>query len=241
MDKKKVKYYERNPMDSNCVFNKEKINKLVENESNLIMPSDSNTTSNKTLFEYEELNTQSYNTPLKISEINIKKQFGNYYGHHIGPGKGFGNLNVSNDIRQGSSTRLDNFENKINKEKEINSRYDYVDKNFQNPNNLILPFARGGEITRKSLKADKYEDPMIPDDNNMFTDEQYLGSTIQYGNNVKSNNSIEDKSILRNETNTMYYNKTKQYTDLIDDTERMSYSNSFNNTKDKKSKYKFNY
>ena len=42
--------------------------------------------------------------------------------------------------------------------KEINDRYDLIDRNFQNPHNLILPFTRGGEITRKSLKEDSVDD-----------------------------------------------------------------------------------
>lgn len=153
MNSKKVKYFERDLLESNKFIDKstDGKSKFIDNESNLIMPFNSDN-NNKNLFEYEDLDKESYNTPLKISEINIKKQFSNYYGHHIGPGKGFGNLSVSNDIRYGSSTRLDNFEQKINKEKEINNRYDLIDRNFQNPNNLILPFARGGELTRKSLK-----------------------------------------------------------------------------------------
>ena len=160
MSTKKVKYYERD-MFSDESNNRDSLlkrttngkNDFIENENELIMPSNSDENT-KNLFEYEELNQDSYNTPLKISQINIRKQFSNYHGHHIGPGKGFGNLGVSNDIRQGSSTRLDNTQNKINKEKEINSRYDLIDKNFQNPHNLIMPFARGGENTRKSLKED---------------------------------------------------------------------------------------
>ena len=164
MSTKKVKYYERD-MFSDESNNRDSLlkrttngkNDFIENENELIMPSNSDGNM-KNLFEYESLSQDSYNTPLKISEINIRKQFSNYHGHHIGPGKGFGNLSVSNDIRQGSSTRLDNTQIKINKEKEINDRYHLIDKNFQNPHNLILPFARGGEITRKSLKEKDNEE-----------------------------------------------------------------------------------
>ena len=181
MSTKKVKYYERD-MFSDESNNRDSLlkrttngkNDFIENENELIMPSNSDGNT-KNLFEYEELNQDSYNTPLKISQINIRKQFSNYHGHHIGPGKGFGNLGVSNDIRHGSSTRLDNTQIKINKEKEINSRYDLIDRDFQNPHNLILPFARGGEITRKSLKeesevhADDNEDPNSMDNNNQIS------------------------------------------------------------------------
>jgi hypothetical protein len=162
--KKKQKYYERDMFsinnESNLINKDRNTNgksNFIEHENNLIMPSDSSN-SCKNLFEYEDLNQQSYNTPLKISEINIRKQFTNYHGHHTGPGKGFGNLSISNNIRQGSSTRLDNTEIKIKKETQINERFDLIDKNFQNPHNLILPFARGGEITRKSLKEESQEE-----------------------------------------------------------------------------------
>ena len=218
-------------MDStNNIIDRKKIGNIIENESNLIMPLDSNPTSNKTFFEYQDLNTQSYNTPLKISEINIKKQFGNYYGHHIGPGKGFGNLNISNDIRHGSSTRLDNFENKINKEKVVNERFDYIDKDFQNPNNLILPFARGGEVTRKSLKADKFE---IDDDNSI----DKLNSFNMFGEEIPSSDSIENNKYQKQQ----FSKKVRQPTEIIDNSERMSFNNSIKNFDDKKSKFKFNY
>ena len=170
---KKAKYYERDMFSINNeskIINKSKSTNgksdFIEYENNLIMPSDSSS-SCKNLFEYEDLNQQSYNTPLKISEINIRKQFTNYHGHHTGPGKGFGNLSVSNNIRQGSSTRLDNTEIKIKKETQINERFDLIDKNFQNPHNLILPFARGGENTRKSLK----EDSSVEEDSNEMSNE----------------------------------------------------------------------
>lgn len=156
---KKQKFY--NPFelrDENGNFGpKEPSFNSTEVESNLIMPSNSDSCMKNT-YEYEELDQTNYNTPLKATKLNIREQFSNYHGHHIGPGKGFGNLNISNDIRQGSSTRLDNTQIKISKEKEINNRYDLIDKNFQNPHNLILPFARGGEITRKSLKEKDNEE-----------------------------------------------------------------------------------
>ena len=60
----------------------------------------------------------------------------------------FGNLDVSNDIRHGTNTRLDNNKFRRNKEKIVDNRFDFLDRNFQNPNNIVLPFARGGENTR---------------------------------------------------------------------------------------------
>ena len=35
-------------------------------------------------------------------------------------------------------------------ESSINNRIDLINKNYQDPKHIILPFPRGGEITRKS-------------------------------------------------------------------------------------------
>jgi hypothetical protein len=70
-------------------------------------------------------------------------------GVDVGAGRGFGNLNVSNDIRNGEDSRLQNHKFKKIKEAEVIDRFEFLDKDIQNPHNLILPFPRGGEITRK--------------------------------------------------------------------------------------------
>jgi len=160
----KIKYYDRDMF--NDKVNIKSINGRLDNiedESKLIMPSNSDKLygsletmsliNNSSLTNGSELEKDL--EKLNISKIDIRKQFTNYNsntGQDIGPGKGFGNLNISNDIRNGTCTRLDNSLKKINSEKEINDRYDLINKNFQNPDNLILPFARGGDITRSNKK-----------------------------------------------------------------------------------------
>lgn len=70
----------------------------------------------------------------------------------------FGNLDISNDIRHGTNTRLDNNQFRRNKEKNVDTRFDFLDRNFQNPNNIVLPFARGGENTRvKKTELDEFK------------------------------------------------------------------------------------
>ena len=61
---------------------------------------------------------------------------------HYGPGKGFGNSIVSNEIRTGLSSRddIEKFNQTI--ESKIDGPRDILFKNYQNPNNLILPFPR---------------------------------------------------------------------------------------------------
>ncbi len=63
-------------------------------------------------------------------------------------GRGFGNLNVSNDIRYGGASRLDNKDFRIKREAEqlFEYQFQYLDKN---PNNSYTAFTRGGDPTRK--------------------------------------------------------------------------------------------
>jgi len=46
-------------------------------------------------------------------------------------------------------TRLNNKGYKKEMESRDMMRMEFLDKNFQDPNKLILPFARGGEMTRE--------------------------------------------------------------------------------------------
>ena len=187
---KKPKFYDQFEIRGTD-SNKTSINMSVDVESDLIKPSNSDSCL-KNSYEYENLDQSNYNTLLKASNLNIRQQFSNYHGHHIGPGKGFGNLNISNDIRYGSSTRLENNEAKLKLEENINSRYDLIDKDFQNPNNLILPFSRGGENTRKSSKNNTInttQDSEIYNDINPINQNEDNFSNAQFessGSNKKS-------------------------------------------------------
>ena len=61
------------------------------------------------------------------------------------------NNNPNFDLtRSAVNTRLDNNNFRKNRETIIQNRFQFLTKNFQDPNHLILPFARGGEITRSN-------------------------------------------------------------------------------------------
>ena len=61
------------------------------------------------------------------------------------------NNNPNIDLTRSSvNTRLDNNNFRKNRETIIENRFQFLTKNFQDPNHLILPFARGGEITRSN-------------------------------------------------------------------------------------------
>ena len=69
----------------------------------------------------------------------------------IGAGRGFGNLSVSSDIRNGSYSRLETkfFREKKEEQQLFDYTFQYLDKDFQDPKNVVMPIPRGGESTRK--------------------------------------------------------------------------------------------
>ena len=103
--------------------------------------------------------------PKNISKKNMRKKISeeiedsyNQFNQVQGPigskfnaGRGFGNLDVSNDIRFGINSRSDFDKFKKKREELVQDRFEYLDRNFQNPKNIILPFPRGGEITRSKV------------------------------------------------------------------------------------------
>jgi len=130
MDEKSKKYYDSNERNIKSSY----FNPNVEDETFLLQPK---------LFSKKKSETDS-NPPKVVKKNNAM------YGNHYGPGKGFGNLDVNNLIRNGDSTRSSNDNFNKNIESSINNRVDLINKNYQDPNHIILPFPRGGEITRKS-------------------------------------------------------------------------------------------
>jgi hypothetical protein len=92
-----------------------------------------------------------YNTNLKLED---KTQF-YYTNQSVGAGRGFGNLEVSNEIHFSNSSRFDKQEWKQYKEGIIIDRFDFIDKNIQNPKHLVMDdIPRGGVSTRKQLNIE---------------------------------------------------------------------------------------
>lgn len=122
---------------------------LIDQENNLITH---NIKDNKSQIELNnEFDPFDYNLMIKKKkdrEENINFYFNVKDG---GAGRGFGNMNISNDIRFGNASRSENkeFKRNIEEKTSFDFQFNYLDKNFQNPNNLVLPFPRGGELTRK--------------------------------------------------------------------------------------------
>jgi len=77
-----------------------------------------------------------------------------YTNSAVGPGHGFGNLEISNDIRNSNSSRLDTKEFKEIRESSqlFDYQFQYLDRNFQDPNNIVMSIPRGGNSTREKTQ-----------------------------------------------------------------------------------------
>jgi hypothetical protein len=122
---------------------------VIDDESKLITPGVG--TRHKSQIQLNEtIHPNNYTIPI---QNNLQKESDEkvyFSGYDTGPGRGFGNLTISNDIRIGDFTRTETKNFKANKESEVIDRWQYIDNRFQNSNNLVLPIPRGGESTRKN-------------------------------------------------------------------------------------------
>ena len=89
----------------------------------------------------KDINTNNTNNTCSKKNLDYSKIKNQEFKYNM-------DMNVSCDLR-GNCTRLSN-EN-MNKEKETieNMRFDFLTKNFQDPDKIVLPFPRGGELTRE--------------------------------------------------------------------------------------------
>jgi hypothetical protein len=74
-----------------------------------------------------------------------------YTNKSTSAGKGFGNLDISNGIRVGGSSRVDSQQFKEDRERRVSfeHQFQYLTRDYQNPDNIVMEFPRGGETTRK--------------------------------------------------------------------------------------------
>lgn len=136
--------------------------KNIDNENKLLKSH--NVSKDKTnIILNSKFKPDDYNV-LYSNKIISNNSDNNYYSNiNNQPGRGFGNLNISNDIRNGNSSRNDfqNYKLNIEAQQFFDYQFDYLDKNFQNPNNIILPFPRGGDFTRKMINNNFIKDNNI--------------------------------------------------------------------------------
>jgi len=89
----------------------------------------------------------SYYDPLRKDTKG--QEFIYYAPFDQGPGRGFGDLNISNNIRNREASRSNTEIFKIIREGDLIDRFDYIDDRFQQVENLVFPYPRSGEMSRK--------------------------------------------------------------------------------------------
>lgn len=160
-------------------------------------------------------NFDPYNYDVNYSnKINTNNQQFTYYSpYNQGPGRGFGNLNVNNDIRFASQSRQHTDEFKVNRESETIDRFEYIDSRYSNPNNLVLPFSRGGETTRK-LTENLTSEKNILDYNfskpNQIKIANFDDSTVSNNFNYNSNDNNLQNQMSLEAPNQQIINQAKQ-------------------------------
>ena len=201
--KKKTKFIENSFFLDKCDNNIKQpfyVNDLIKNNYNV---------KNKTSLELKNtLDPYDYDLPY-CNKIKGEEEFVYYSPYDQGPGRGFGNLNVNNKIRKSESSRDSTVDFKLYRESEIIDRFEFIDDRYTNPNNLVLPFPRSGETTRKNEHDDqslfsnninKYNfNSNHPDDFQNITNHQ-----VDY--NIQNNESYQDYNIQNNESYQADYN-----------------------------------
>jgi len=190
MDLKKKKFYEKEtPYQYTPGYwqMKEKKKNLIDNETALLTPSINSRDKNNIELK-KNLKPDDFTLPYLNTNNNKNIDF--YYNNKdLGAGRGFGNLNISNEIRNSNSSRYDNpnFREYIENKQFFDYRFNYLDKNFQNPNNLILPFPRGGDTTRRlnqCVKPQNIRDIGL-NKKNVPSPIDFLDSSLEYINNIE--------------------------------------------------------
>jgi len=125
---------------------------VIDNETELLNPGVQ--TKDKTQLVLKKiLDPSNYNINYEDSLRKFQPQkTGFYYNNKdIGPGRGFGNLNISTEIRNGDASRNETKEHREKQEGQqmFDYQFQYLDKNFQDPNHIVMPIPRGGVQTRK--------------------------------------------------------------------------------------------
>ncbi len=150
---KKIKFnYVCNPSENTPghYLLREKKSQVIDDESLLLTPQ----ISSKDKMQVELNNTiapNNYNVNYSDNLKNDSDLDIYFPTKFIGAGRGFGNLDVASDIRNGNASRKDFKEFKVTKESEqmFDYQFSYLTRNVQDPNHIVMPIPRGGESTRK--------------------------------------------------------------------------------------------
>jgi len=144
------------PFDNTLLCTHFKSN-IIDDESLLLTPS-INKREKTQLKLSNNFSPDKYDLLYKDSLNTENDKFEFYYNNkNIGAGRGFGNLNISNEIRNSLSTRKDSKENKFLQEgiQMFDYQFEYINNDYQNSDHIVMPIPRGGVSTRKNISTNK--------------------------------------------------------------------------------------
>jgi len=136
---------------------------VINNESNLKNTQLQSKTKTK-LELNKKFNPSDYNLNYTNANLNNSNDLNQTYwiNKNVGAGRGFGNLNISNEIRNGTTSRKDNKEFKEYREgyQTFDHQFQYLTRNYQDPSHLVMSIPRGGDSTRRQnqLEINNFRD-----------------------------------------------------------------------------------
>ena len=152
---KKDKFLSNNKYNLNYKKSEDIIN-IIDKESILLTPMIEDKEKTQLILS-NILDPNNYSINYSNNKKYNDDKFDFYYTNKDkGPGRGFGNLNISNDIRNCDQSRLNTKDyKKVQETKQLfDYQFQYLDKNFQDPNHIVMPIPRGGESTRNQTQLD---------------------------------------------------------------------------------------
>jgi hypothetical protein len=131
---------------TNIEYNKQPFYEINPNYSSQInlLKQNYNNKDKMNLTLNNNLNPNDYN--LNYYNSNNVVPLDNYFQPllNLEPGRGFGNLNINNEIRNGKSSRSDIEDFKINRESDVTNRFNIIDTKYLNSYNTTIPFPVSG-------------------------------------------------------------------------------------------------
>ena len=163
--------------------------KVIDNESNLLKGK-IKSREKVQLKLNDTFSPDNFNLPYSNNYNNNNNNTKFYYPtKSISAGKGFGNLDISNGIRVGGSSRIDSQQYKEYRESRMSfeHKFENVLRDPPKADNVVMSFPRGGENTRNrnQLKVDTMRN-----------------ITSTHGLGLLNNNDNNDNNM--NQTNTKY-------------------------------------
>jgi hypothetical protein len=164
---KKIKFnYTNNPSENTPghYLLRERKSQVIDDESLLLTPQISSR--DKTQMKLNDtIAPNNYNVNYS-DNLKVDSDLDTYFPtKFFGAGRGFGNLEIASDIRNGNASRKDFKEFKVTKESEqmFDYQFSYLSRNVQDPNHIVMPIPRGGEPTRvqNQLIVDNMRQPKI--------------------------------------------------------------------------------